>query len=506
MALDPPTTPIATGERPDATVAAADTPPPANGAPTARHPHAHHAHRILVTSLLALATLCGLVSMFSIWANRQALNTKNWTSTSTRLIADPKIETALGNYLVAQLFANVNVSGDLQGLLPKNLSGLAGPAAGGLREVADQVAPQLLASSVVQNAWTQANTVAHRELLNILNGGGKTVGTKNGEVTLNLNTIIDQLAQQLGFQAQLAAARAKLSGGTGASIQSQAQQKLGITVPTNIGQLVILKSNNLKTAQDIASAIRGLAVWLTVITLALFALAVWLARGWRRVALRSVGWCFVGLGVLVVLLRRVIGNQIVSKLVAVPANRPAALDAWRIATSLLYDIALAVIVYGLVLVIAAWLAGGTRPALAVRRALAPELRVHPVAVYSWAGGAFLLLLIWGPTPAFRQLAPIIGIIVLLILGLELLRRQTAEEFPDTQLGDTTRHLRAWWADRHDRRHGAPNIHADPAVVAHGAANSRLAELERLSALHDRGVLSDEEFAAEKATIMSRPPT
>lgn len=490
MAVDPPAAPGPT----------AGSAPPASPAP---HPHAHHAHRILVTSLLAVATVCGLVATFSIWVNRQALNTNNWTSTSTRLIADPKIETALGNYLVAQLFANVNVSSELQGLLPKNLAGLAGPAAGGLREVADQVAPQLLASSVVQNAWRQANTVAHRELLKVLNGGGNTVGTKNGEVTLDLNTIIDQLAQQLGFQAQLAAARAQLSGSTGAQIQAQAQQKLGITVPANTGQLVILRSQDLKTAQNIASAIRGLAVWLTVITFLLFALAVWLARGWRRVALRSAGWCFVGVGVIVVLLRRVIGHLIVNNLVSVPANRPAALDAWQIATSLLYDLAVAVIVYGIVIVIAAWLAGHTRAAVAVRRALAPELRVHPVAVYSWVGGIFLLILIWGPTPAFRQLVPILGIIVLLVLGVHVLRLQTAEEFPDAQLGDATHRLRAWWADRRAGRHNPRSREADPLAGANGSGSSRLAELERLSSLRDRGVLSDEEFATEKANIMGR---
>ncbi len=252
-----------------------------------------------------------------------------------------------------------------------------------------------------------------------------------------------------------------------------------------------------------AKAIRGLAVWLTVLAVLLFVAAVWLAHGWRRVALRSVGWCFVAVGILVILARRVVGDQVIGGLVATPTNRPAALDAWTIGTSLLYDIAVAVVVYGIVIVLAAWLAGGTRAAVGLRRALAPDLRDHPVAVYSWLGGFYLLILLWGPTPAFRQIAWIILMVVLLVLGVQVLRRQAAEEFPDAHRGDASRRLRAWATDRRShlgRPSGAsPGAGGQPAT---SAADAHLAALERLSSLHERGVLTDAEFAAEKQTIMN----
>jgi hypothetical protein len=348
--------------------------------------------------------------------------------------------------------------------------------------------------------------VAHRELLTVSNGGGRTVSTQGGAVSLNLNTIVDQLASQLGFQSQVAAARAKLAGGTGAQIRSAAQQQLGITLPAQSGQLVILRSDQLKTAQNVASAIRGLAVWLTVVAVALFALAVWLAYGWRRVALRSVGWCFIALGLLVLLARRVVGDQVIAGLVSAPSNRPAALDAWTIGTSLLYDIAVAIVVYGIVIVIAAWLAGRTRAAINLRRALAPDLRDHPVAVYSWLGGAYLLILLWGPTPAFRQLAWIIVMVALLVLGVHVLRHQTAMEFPDARRGDASRRLRAWVAEHRGhagRSHAGSGAGDSHGSESSGGADARLAALERLSALHERGVLTDTEFLTEKQLIMNR---
>ncbi len=260
--------------------------------------------------------------------------------------------------------------------------------------------------------------------------------------------------------------------------------------------------------ENVASAIRGLAVWLTVIAVALFALAVWLAHGWRRVALRSVGWCFVALGMLVILARRVVGDQIVGGLVSAPTNRPAAMDAWTIGTSLLYDIAVAIVVYGIVIVLAAWLAGGTRLATGLRRALAPDLRDHPVAVYSWLGGAYLLILLWGPTPAFRQLAWIIVMVALLVLGVQVLRHQTALEFPEARRGDASRRLRAWLADRRGHA-GRPattgsGMGSGQSLEPSGAggAEAHLAALERLSALHERGVLTDAEFLTEKQLIMN----
>ena len=44
--------------------------------------------------------------------------------------------------------------------------------------------------------------------------------------------------------------------------------------------------------------------------------------------------------------------------------------------------------------------------------------------------AEVLLFIWGPIPAFHRLAGIVVFLALALFGTELLRRQTAAEFPD----------------------------------------------------------------------------
>src|SRR4051794_8691861 len=113
-------------------------------------------HRALVPTVLVLATLLVFVGAFAVWVNRQALNTENWTTTSQKLLANKQIQTTLGAYLVNELFTSVDVTQALQQKLPPRAQPLAAPAAAGLRQLADQAAPKLLARPRVQDAWVKA--------------------------------------------------------------------------------------------------------------------------------------------------------------------------------------------------------------------------------------------------------------------------------------------------------------------------------------------------------------
>jgi hypothetical protein len=417
----------------------------ASSTPPAPGPQRARGHRRVVGALLAVAVVIGLFAMFAVWANRQALNTENWTNTSSEVLADQDVQAAVGAYLVDELFTSVDVTAELQRLLPPQAAALAGPATAGLRQFADRAAPQLLARPRVQALWRASNEAAHKQLLRVINGGGT-----GGDVVLNLHALVDQLAATLGVEKQVASARSKLQSSQGQAARGAAQQKLGVTLPPSSGRLVIMHSDQLGFYQDVAKAIKGLAVVLTVLSLVLFALAVWLAGGWRRLAFRRVGWCFIGLGVLVLLARRVIGNRVVDGLVANQSVKPAAHSVWTIGTSLLYDIAIAMFAYGVLMVIAAWLAGPTPSAIAVRRALAPSLRYRPGSVYGALATVFALVLLWGPTPATRKPIGIALFAGLLVLGVELLRRQVAREFPNAREGETKERLQARWAARRGR--------------------------------------------------------
>jgi hypothetical protein len=129
----------------------------------------------------------------------------------------------------------------------------------------------------------------------------------------------------------------------------------------------------------------------------------------------------------------------------------------------------------------------------VRIALAPTLRTRPVAAYAAVYLALLLVVVWGPTPATRQLPYILAFIVLLAVGVDVLRRQTAREFPDAQDGETIGSIRVLYGRGSDPR---------PTSIPAPRNGGRVAELERLSRLHAVGSLTDAEFASEKALVMN----
>ncbi len=110
--------------------------------------------------------------MFAVWAKRQLLETDTWVETSTELLADESIQDALSNFLVTELYANVDVEAELAEQLPEQLAPLAGPISGGLRQVAGDVSMRALAEPRVQDLWENANRAAHERLLAVVDDEG----------------------------------------------------------------------------------------------------------------------------------------------------------------------------------------------------------------------------------------------------------------------------------------------------------------------------------------------
>src|SRR4051812_31991797 len=124
--------------------------------------------RRVVRVLVVLGSVLAFLSVFAIWTERQALDTDDWTETSGRLIQNETIRKAVGNYLVDQLYENVDVEKELSEILPGDTKDLAGPVSGGLRQVAGDGADQVLQSSTAQELWRSANRTTHEQLLAVL--------------------------------------------------------------------------------------------------------------------------------------------------------------------------------------------------------------------------------------------------------------------------------------------------------------------------------------------------
>jgi hypothetical protein len=388
-----------------ASVAEDGAPPNAvrGGAPK---PPIGRGRRILVQVIVWATTVLAVLAIFAVWANRQLLNPDNWASTSTKLLQRTEVRTAVSNYLVGQLYAKVDVPGELRSRLPPAVQGAAAPLAGALRNVAVAAAQRALANPQVQEAWRASNRAADQAFVSIVNGGTGAVSVNGGSVTLDLRSIVANIADQL----ELPDISAKL--------------------PPSVANLKILDSKQIKFVQDVGKALKGLALLLTIIVPLLYALAVVLARGRRRRTLMTVGIAIVAAGLIVFAARKIVESGVTNSLVKTEANRPAASAVVSIATSMLSEIAGAFLFVGVPLIAAAWFAGPARLAVRMRRAIAPSLRHYPALTFGVVAALLLLIFMWGPIPATHRPAGIIIFTVLAMLGTAALLAQTAHEFPD----------------------------------------------------------------------------
>jgi hypothetical protein len=362
--------------------------------------------RFAIWALIFVASLIALIGISTLWVKRQVLDDKSFRDASADVISDPDVRNALSIFLVNQLYDNTDVAAAIENRLPENAKALAPTLAGALRQPATNVVNQLLARPRVQELFINASSVAHDKLVNVLeNKTGHGISTGNGVVTLDLHQVVTELGQQLGLSGERLA-----------------------KIPADAGVITLMSSDQLSGLQKGVKLIHVLSAWLLVAVLLLYALAIFLARGHRRETLRNIGWAFAIVGLFVLLIRRAVGNYAIDAL-ASPVNKKPAHDVYLIESSILHQIGIATVAYGLIVVAGAVVAGPTRWATSLRRHMAPTINDAQAIAWGALAGLVVLLAAWGPTHALRTWWGILLFAGLLALGLFVLRRQTLKEFP-----------------------------------------------------------------------------
>lgn len=455
------------GKQSVATIADEETPAPSAGA----------GRRVAYWGVLVLTTVLATVAIFAVWANRQLLNTDNWTETSTKLLQNAAIRDQTATYLTDQLYANVDVQGEIQGFLPKELQPLAAPAAGAVRNVVDDAAGKALQNPTVQQAWSEANRTAHQGLVNVIEDKGTYTSINGNTVNLDLTPILVSIAARLGLPQ---------------AVQSR--------IPPDAAKVQVLESDQLSTAQSVAKGLKASDWFLRLLVVLGFGLAIWLAKGRRSQALMASGIGLVVAGLAALIIRGIAGGAVVNDLAATEAVRPAAEAAWDIGTELLTTLAWSTVFVGIPAIIVGMLLGPYEWAKALRARMAGVAYDRPEFLYGGAVLIVLFLIIWEPVPATRRLLTILVFLAVIVGGTYALRRRILEENPDRELA-----LAGGGAGIKERAAGVAasvkSAVSRPPAEGGDDVTDRMARLERLVALRDGGALSDAEFEAEKAKLM-----
>jgi Short C-terminal domain len=436
---------------------------------------AGHGRRVVVYALLGLAGALLLLTTFAVWIDRVALDTNQFVDTSSALVEDDAIRNAIATRAVDELYANVDVQAELQKQAPKDLKSLSGVAAAGLRQGAYIVADRALQQPSLQGVWRTTLRQTHQELVNVLEGNGSTVSTEQGVVTLDLRPIVLDTADRIG-------------------IRNTVEDKL----PADVARIEVLRSDELHAAQAVFQLLKTLAWFLPVLMLLVFAVAVFLARGRRRQALRDAGIVIFVAAVVGLVAVGVTGNYVVDALTTDTETQAAGNDAWHIVTGLLRSSLYLQLVVGVVIVVGAWLAGPRRSAVATRRVISPLLRerLYPYAALAVVA---LVLLVSAPVQDFARLLFVFVIVALLAAGIEVLRAQALQEFPgaamSSALAETRARVSEWVAALRTPRESPRAAEPQPAA-------DFTAQLRELAELHASGALTDEEYGAAKARVLA----
>lgn len=359
---------------------------------------------LLVRILVIVGALLAILSLLAGYIRFQALDTASVEDTAGKLIADPEIRNQIAASLVDELFANVNVEAVLREELPADQKGLSAPIAGAFRLGAEPAAQRLLARPEAQKLWVRTIAATHRNLLRVLDDDLGPLQTQGGDVVLDLRPLVIELGDRV-------------------AVIGRIDRRIG----SNAGRIKIMDADQLETAQDLTQIFKTLGMWLWLVPLALWALALWLAGERRRTTLRMIGWSAIVAGLVVLIVRRIAGSQIVDKLASTESVKVAARDAWDILTEQMRDGGLTLAGIGIILLVAVWIAGPSARATESRRFMAPYLE-RPEIAFGAAGALLLLLVWWGPTVQTQRWQLVLAAAIVLALGVEVLRRQTAREF------------------------------------------------------------------------------
>ena len=361
-------------------------------------------NRPVVWLLIVLGTLVMVLSTLNTWVERQLLDTGSWVDASTALLDDDEVRQELSVRLVNALYENVDVGTAIDDRLPEQLEGLGGPLSGVLRDPLIDTADRLLQTEPVRVVWKEANRTAHEAVLAILEDDvGDNVSTSDGKVVIDLGAVLVQVGEQIGLPEGVLDA-----------------------IPDDAGLFEVVDSDELEAAQSGVKVIKILSVVFFLLVIVLYCAAVYLARNWRRAAVRNVGTA-TALGGFIVLVVLRLGVNVLSGAPDTAGGRAATESVLTIATELLRRSAWSEILIGLLIALGASLIGPARYAKRVRHYTAQGFRRSAVA--TWIGFAVLVLvfLAWSPFSAGGDWLTILIVLILIVVGIEAIRRTSLAE-------------------------------------------------------------------------------
>jgi hypothetical protein len=288
--------------------------------------------RSIVGLLVALSCLLVLLSATVVWAHRTVLNTHTFVGTVGPVFKNPAVASAVAARATDKLFTELDLQARLRAALPPKASFAAVPITNATKSFVAGELTKVLASPQFQAVWTGTLTATHQQLVAVLRGQKTAaVSTSGGYIVLNTVPVINQaLGKVSGLASDLTGKHVTLPTITSAEVPQQQVAKLskalGVPLPSNFGEITLVRSSDLATVRRGVKAFDGLTLVLPLVTIVLIALCLWLSVNRRRTVLQLA----VGVSLLMIVERRVVLHE--QSVLASAAHNP------QLASSVLGDL------------------------------------------------------------------------------------------------------------------------------------------------------------------------
>lgn len=310
----------------------------------------HRLKSFFAAVCIALAWILAPLSIIAAWTSGIVGDTDRYVHTVSPLARNPDIQAAVANRVSNVVAQNLDLGSLVQEYAPADrprleqlLKAASGPIEGAITSFVHDQTLNVVSSAWFAQFWDNANRLAHASVDNVLTGkGGGAVQVKGSAVTIDLAPVIDQVKTRL--------------------VDS------GVTVAGKIPQIhtsfTVMQAKDINKYRTLFRLLQLAGTWLPFITLGLAGLGILLARRRRHVAVVA----FLGIFVAAALVGILVHVFRTFYLGALPADvsQAAAGAAYDTLVRFLITTSRTAAVIGLVIGLAAWLAGPGRAAGFVR--------------------------------------------------------------------------------------------------------------------------------------------
>jgi hypothetical protein len=345
--------------------------------------------RRLTLLLVVLACLGVAVSGVAVWLHSTLLVTDRWVETTAPIIEDPDVQRDVAERVGQEVVTALDLEARAREALPPDLDILAAPLALRVEDVISREAREFMASPEAYRLWTEANRIAHTQIVKLLREEPGFLYAEGDLIRLNVLPIVTRVMAALKERIpRLFPDVATVPVVTAETPPEEAIRRLETAfardLPPDFGQVELTEADRLDQAQA-AVKLFDRTVWLLVLaTAGLIAAAILYSPRRLRTALQLGAGSAIALALVLL-----VDSWLEAQLLAAVTERPGNAAARTAITSIVGDFSgfLRILLIGAALVaVAAYIAsrgelvasvaGRGRDELARRRTTTGVLATH----------------------------------------------------------------------------------------------------------------------------------